>query len=170
MNIIPEDELCFLWVTDFPLFEQDPETNKWQAKHHMFTLPKKEHLQYFDSGELEKIYGHLYDLVLNGVELGSGSLRIHDPELQKRVFRIVGLTEEQIQQRFGFFVESLGYGAPPHGGIALGLGRLIMTLLGLGNIRDVIAFPNASSSRYLLDDSPTEVTEEQLQELHLRCR
>jgi aspartyl-tRNA synthetase len=167
---IPKDTYEFLWVTDFPLFEFDEDENRWQAMHHMFTLPKEEHIKYFETGELDKIYGRLYDLVLNGVELGSGSLRIHDAELQNKVFHLIGMKDEEIEQRFGFFLEALRHGAPPHGGIALGVARLMMTLFELDNMRDVIAFPNASSGRYLLDDSPTTVTEEQLDELGLKVK
>jgi aspartyl-tRNA synthetase len=164
---ISDDQYRFLWVTDFPLFEYDEEVERWQAKHHMFTMPKEEHLKYFETGEIDKIYGRLYDLVLNGVELGSGSIRIHNADLQKKVFHLIGMTDDEIQHKFGFFLESLSFGAPPHGGIALGIARLLMTLFQLDNMRDVIAFPNASSARYLLDDSPTTVTEEQLQECGL---
>jgi aspartyl-tRNA synthetase len=158
----------FLWVTDFPLFEFSSEENRWIAMHHMFTMPREQDLPYFKSLELDRIHGRLYDLVLNGVELGSGSIRIHHEGLQKQVFEAIGMTSAEMDARFGFFLNSLRYGAPPHGGIALGLARLVMTLLELENMRDVIAFPNASSSRYLLDDSPTSVTGGQLNELHLR--
>jgi len=158
----------FLWVTDFPLFEFDHQENRWVAMHHMFTMPRDQDLTYFDTMELDRIHGRLYDLVLNGVELGSGSIRIHQESLQKRVFQAIGMSPAEMDARFGFFLDSLRYGAPPHGGIALGLARLVMTLLELENMRDVIAFPNASSSRYLLDDSPTSVTDAQLIELHLK--
>jgi len=169
-DFIPEGDYKLLWVTNFPLFEYNPDEDRWDAMHHMFTMPKEEDLKYFETGEYEKIHGRLYDLVLNGVELGSGSIRIHRPELQRKIFDVVGFTPEQAESRFGFFLECLKYGAPPHGGIALGLARLVMTLLELDNMRDVIAFPNASSNRYFLDDSPTRVSEEQLSELHLQTR
>ena len=167
-NFIESNSHNLLWITDFPLFEYDNEINCWQAMHHMFTMPRKEDLKYFETGEFGKIHGRLYDLVLNGVELGSGSIRIHEVELQEKIFEIIGFSQADAQQRFGFFLESLRYGAPPHGGIALGVARLIMTLLELDNMRDVIAFPNASSCRYLLDDSPTMVSLAQLQELGIK--
>jgi aspartyl-tRNA synthetase len=167
-NFIDKDSRRFLWVTDFPLFEYDQDLGTWQAMHHMFTMPKEEHLKYLETGELDKVYGRLYDLVLNGVELGSGSIRIHRAQVQKKVFEAIGMSPEDTRQRFGFFLDSLRHGAPPHGGIALGVARLVMTLLGLENMRDVIAFPHASSSRYLLDDSPTSVDSSQLEELSIR--
>ena len=165
---IPEGVYRFLWVTRFPLFEYNPDEERWDAMHHMFTMPYEEDMKYFETGELEKINGRLYDLVLNGVELGSGSIRIHKAEIQQKVFDAIGFSKEDSEERFGFFLESLKYGAPPHGGIALGLARLVMTLLQLDNMRDVIAFPNASSNRYLLDNSPSSVPSEQWQELGLR--
>jgi len=167
-NFIEQNSHRFLWITDFPLFEYDEDRACWQAMHHMFTMPREEDLKYLESGELEKVHGRLYDLVLNGVELGSGSIRIHKAGLQEKIFEVIGFSKEDAQQRFGFFLESLSFGAPPHGGIALGVARLVMTLLELENMRDVIAFPNASSCRYLLDDSPTTVTNEQLDELGIQ--
>jgi aspartyl-tRNA synthetase len=167
LNLIPENQYKFLWVTDFPAFEWNDETKVWDAKHHMFSAPRECDMQYLQDGQLQKVYAVLYDLVLNGVELGSGSLRIHNAQVQKHIMQKIGLSDEAIEQRFGFFLKSLEYGAPPHGGIALGLDRLVMTLLQLENIRDVMAFPNSSGARYLLDDSPTSVPLETLDELHL---
>jgi len=167
LNLIPENQYKFLWVTDFPAFEWNDETRVWDAKHHMFSAPRECDMEYLKDGQLQKVYAVLYDLVLNGVELGSGSLRIHNASVQKYIMQKIGLSDEAIEQRFGFFLKSLEYGAPPHGGIALGLDRLVMTLLQLDNIRDVMAFPNSSGARYLLDDSPTSVPLETLDELHL---
>ena len=167
---IAEGDYRFLWVTRFPLFEYNSDEERWEAMHHMFTMPYADDIHYFETGELDKIHGRLYDLVLNGVELGSGSIRIHQADIQQKVFDAIGFSPEDAQERFGFFLESLRYGAPPHGGIALGLARLVMTLLQLDNMRDVIAFPNASSNRYLLDNSPSAVPEEQWSELGLKSR
>lgn len=167
---IAEGEYKFLWVTRFPLFEYNSDQERWEAMHHMFTMPYADDIHFFETGELDKIHGRLYDLVLNGVELGSGSIRIHKAEIQQKVFDAIGFSPEDAQERFGFFLESLRYGAPPHGGIALGLARLVMTLLQLDNMRDVIAFPNASSNRYLLDNSPSVVPQEQWEELGLMPR
>lgn len=167
MDLVEESEYRFLWVTDFPAFEYDFDNKVWIAKHHMFSAPREEDLEHLHSGELDKVYAVLYDLVLNGVELGSGSLRIHNAEIQRKIMHKVGFTDEQIEERFGFFLKALEYGAPPHGGIALGLDRLVMTLLKLDNIRDVMAFPNSSGARYLVDDSPSVVPVATLDELHL---
>lgn len=168
-NFIESNSHRLLWITDFPLFEYDQEAACWQAMHHMFTMPREEDLKYLETGDFAKVHGRLYDLVLNGVELGSGSIRIHKVDLQKKIFEIIGFSQADAEQRFGFFLEALRYGAPPHGGIALGVARLIMTLLELDNMRDVIAFPNASSCRYLLDDSPTPVSVAQLNDLGIKA-
>ncbi|PCJ20038.1 MAG: aspartate--tRNA ligase [Candidatus Cloacimonadota bacterium] len=168
IEIIPKNVYKFLWVTDFPMFEYDEDLKCYQAMHHLFTMPKEEHIKYFETGELEKMYGCLYDLVMNGVELGSGSIRIHTQEMQQKVFDIVGMSREDQEERFGFFLEALKFGAPPHGGIALGVARLVMTLLGLDNMRDAITFPNASSTRYALDNSPSKLDQETLDDLQLQ--
>ncbi len=167
LNLIDRTKLEFLWVTDFPMFEWDEEANHWVSMHHMFTLPNP---KYHDTMEQNpgEVTGVLYDLVFNGVELGSGSLRITNPELQKRVMNIIGFNEERANRLFGFLLEAYQYGAPPHGGIGIGLDNLTMTLLGLENIREVIAFPNASSGMFLHDGSPSPIEKEQMDELHIK--
>jgi aspartyl-tRNA synthetase len=156
----------FVWVLDFPLFEWNDEAAKWEAAHHMFSSPKEEYI-----GTLEAdpgaVKGDLYDLVLNGYELASGSIRIHSSELQKRIFNIVGISPEDAESKFGFWTEAFRYGAPPHGGIAPGLDRLVMLMTGGASIKDVIAFPKNSFARSLLDASPSPATPAQLKELHL---
>jgi aspartyl-tRNA synthetase len=163
---IPEGRWALAWVHDFPLFEQDENTGGWTACHHMFTMP---HPQYVDRLEEDPgaVRAQLYDLVCNGVELGSGSIRIHQRELQERVFRLVGMQPEEYQHKFGFFLEALGYGAPPHAGIALGLDRLVMILCGAPSLREVIAFPKTTLAASPLDGAPSGISEEQLKELFL---
>ncbi|MDR0452153.1 MAG: aspartate--tRNA ligase [Treponema sp.] len=156
----------FVWIVDFPLFEFNEEENRWQAAHHMFSYPQEQY-----HGTLEQdpgaVKGDLYDLVLNGYELASGSIRIHSPELQNRVFGIVGIPPEEAQARFGFLTEAFKYGAPPHGGIAPGFDRLVMIMAGETSIKEVIAFPKDSFAKSPMDDCPGEVDEKQLKELHL---
>ena len=166
-ELIPEHTFEFCWVTDFPLFEWNEDEERWEAAHHMFTMPQE---QYIDSLEKNpgEVKGDLYDLVCNGVELASGSIRIHDPELQKRIFKIVGFSEEEAKRRFGFLLEAFKYGPPPHGGIAPGLDRLVMLMAGENTIREVIAFPKNTQGVSLMDETPSEVDEKQLRELHLK--
>ena len=169
LNLIDKSKNCFLWVTDFPLFEWDEENNRWAPMHHMFTMPNEKYLDTIETNQGE-VTGQLYDLVLNGVELGSGSIRITSPELQKRIMKIIGMTEEQAERRFGFLLDAYHYASPTHGGIGIGLDNLAMTLLGLENIREVIAFPNASNGANLHDGSPAPVEQEQIAELHIALK
>jgi len=158
---------AFAWIVDFPLFEYNEEEQRWEAAHHMFTMPQA---QYHDSLEADPgaVKGDLYDLVLNGYEIASGSIRIHDPELQKRIFRIVGMTDEEAQRKFGFLLEAFKYGPPPHGGIAPGFDRLVMLMAGETSIKEVIAFPKNSFAVSPMDQCPNEVDERQLKELHIK--
>ena len=163
MNIIPEDKFEFLWVMDFPMFEV--EDGKVKALHHPFTQPKS--LDYDDIEEIESI---AYDVVLNGTELGGGSIRIHKEDVQEEVFKLLGISEEEAQSKFGFLLDALKFGAPPHGGFALGLDRMIMIMTGASSIRDVIAFPKTQKAQCLLTQAPSEVDNEQLKALSIRIR
>jgi aspartyl-tRNA synthetase len=164
------DELNFLWVTDFPLMSFDPAENKWNAMHHPFTRPKTEDIPFLEQGEFGKVRAVAYDVVLNGVEIGGGSLRIHESELQQKVFSALGISPAQQKRLFQHLMSAFSFGAPPHGGIALGIDRLLMTITGTANIRDVIAFPKNSRGQDLMMDAPTEVTERQLRDLSLTVR
>jgi len=159
-----KDKFAFLWVVDFPLFEYDEESKRFVAMHHPFTSPKPEDLEFIDT-EPGKVRARAYDIVVNGAEVGGGSIRIHDTEVQQKMFGLLGLSQEEANAKFGFLLDALKYGAPPHGGIALGLDRLVMTLAGTENIRNVIAFPKTTSGLSLMDGSPSAVDEEQLKEL-----
>ncbi|MDD3804271.1 MAG: aspartate--tRNA ligase, partial [bacterium] len=152
---------------EFPLFEYDENEKRYVACHHMFTMPKKEHLKLMTEEPL-KARGDLYDLVCNGIELASGSIRIHDPKIQKEIMKIVGMSDDELQSRFGFLLEAFKYGAPPHGGIAPGIDRMVSLMLRKDNIRDVIAFPKTLNGIGLMEESPDFVTEKQLKELHLK--
>ena len=167
LDLIDETLFRFAWIVDFPLFDWNEEDEHWEASHHMFTMPPE---QYLDTLETDpgSVKGDLYDLVCNGVELASGSIRIHDPALQRRIFNVVGFPEEEAQRRFGFLLESFKYGAPPHGGIAPGLDRLVMLMAGEQSIREVIAFPKNTVGVCPMDDSPSEVEESQLAELAIQ--
>jgi aspartyl-tRNA synthetase len=154
------------WVVDFPLFMYDPEENRWVANHHPFTSPMDEDLAKLES-EPGRVRAKAYDLVINGEECAGGSIRIHDPEVQERVFRVLGMSPEQARQRFGFLLDALKYGAPPHGGVAFGLDRYAMMLTATNNIRDVIAFPKNQKARDLMTGAPAQVDKKQLKELGL---
>ena len=167
MNLIDENEFCFRWVTDFPMFEYSEEDKRWVAEHHPFTAPRDEDVQYLLT-DPSKVYAKAYDMVLNGVEAGGGSLRIYQEELQEKVFKAIGITHEEAQEKFGFLLDAFLYGGPPHAGIALGLDRLVMLMLRLGSIRDVIAFPKTQSAIDQMTQAPSEVVDMQLKELHIR--
>ena len=167
MNLIDENEFCFRWVTDFPMFEYSEEDKRWVAEHHPFTAPRDEDVQYLLT-DPSKVYAKAYDMVLNGVEAGGGSLRIYQEELQEKVFKAIGITHEEAQEKLGFLLDAFRYGAPPHAGIALGLDRLVMLMLRLGSIRDVIAFPKTQSAIDQMTQAPSEVVDMQLKELHIR--
>ena len=162
-----EKEFQFLWVREFPLFEYDGESNTWSPAHHMFTMPLEEHLEYLET-DPGKVHATLYDLVLNGVELGSGSIRIHRRDIQEQVMKVVGMDLKEADRRFGFLLEAFQYGAPPHGGIALGLDRLVMLMTGRQSLRDVIAFPKTARAASLMDGAPAEVDKQELQDLHIK--
>ncbi|MEB7365886.1 aspartate--tRNA ligase [Staphylococcus borealis] len=169
LNLIDETKLNFLWVTDWPLLEYDEDAKRYVAAHHPFTSPKQEDISKLDS-EPENAQANAYDIVLNGYELGGGSIRIADGELQEKMFEVLGFTKEQAREQFGFLLDAFKYGAPPHGGIALGLDRLVMLLTNRTNLRDTIAFPKTASATCLLTDAPGEVSDKQLEELSLRIR
>lgn len=161
LDIIPADKFNFLWITDFPFFEYDEETQSYVAMHHPFTMPKDECIQYLDSAP-EKVFAKAFDLVLNGTELSSGSIRITDYELQQKMFQALGLTDEEIEAKFGFLVEAYKYGAPPHGGLGIGLDRLAMVMLGAESLRDVTAFPKVQNASELMSECPSPVDKESL--------
>jgi len=167
MQLVPANTLSFLWVLDFPLFEKDAVTAALGAVHHPFTSPHPEDLAYLDSAP-EKARALAYDVVLNGTELGGGSIRIADPEVQRRMFNLLAIDDETAQQRFGFLLEGLRSGAPPHGGIAFGFDRIAMLLSGATSLRDVIAFPKTTAARALFEGAPTAVAEDDLRDLHIR--
>ena len=166
-NLIPEGVYNFLWVINFPLLDQDEETGQWHAMHHPFTSPCIEDMDKLES-DPGSIRAQAYDVVLNGVELGGGSIRIHDPEVQARMFKTLGITDEEVDVQFGHIIDALSYGAPPHGGVALGFDRLVMLMTGAKSLRDVIAFPKTAKASCLMTESPSKVSDEQLEELSIR--
>jgi aspartyl-tRNA synthetase len=168
-GLIDEKEFNFSWVVDFPLLEFNEELDRYDSLHHPFTSPHQEDLQILEERPLD-VRARAYDIVLNGIELGGGSIRIHRPDIQKRVFRLLNIDDDTAQKRFGFLLEALKYGAPPHGGIALGLDRMVTILLGLDDIREVIAFPKTQKATCLMVDAPSEVDDKQLKELGLTLR
>ncbi len=167
LNLINNEEYCFTWITDFPLLEFDETLGRYVSIHHPFTSPKLEDIPHLEERPHE-VRARAYDIVLNGVELGGGSIRIHDQALQQRIFRLLGMDDETARKRFGFLLEAFKYGAPPHGGIALGLDRLTAMLLGLEDIREVIAFPKTQKASCLMTEAPGEVDEQQLKELGIK--
>ena len=166
-NLIDPDALAFAWVVDFPMFEYDEEENRYVAMHHPFTSPRDEDLPLLatDPG---KVYAKAYDMVLNGTEIGGGSIRIHRRDVQKQIFSAIGLSDEEAQEKFGFMMNAFEYGAPPHGGLAFGLDRLIMIMAQRDSIRDVIAFPKTQSAACVMTQAPNDVDDKQLRELHIR--
>ncbi len=166
LELIDESAFNFLWVTDWPLFEFDEEDGRYYAAHHPFTMPARDDIDNLESKPWE-VKAQAYDLVLNGYELGGGSLRIFERDIQEKMFKVLGFTEEEAKEQFGFLLEAFDYGTPPHGGIALGLDRLVMLLAGRTNLRDTIAFPKTASASDLLTDAPSEVSKAQLNDLYL---
>jgi aspartyl-tRNA synthetase len=158
-----------LWVVDFPLFEWDEETRRFFAIHHPFTSPKAEDIKLLDT-DPASVCADAYDLVINGIEIGGGSVRIHNHELQKKMFNVLGFTEMQAQQQFGFLMDAFRYGAPPHGGVAFGFDRWVALFAGTDSIRDVIAFPKNNAGRDVMNDSPSPLNEEQLRELNIQVK
>ncbi|HEX7878335.1 MAG TPA: amino acid--tRNA ligase-related protein, partial [Candidatus Eisenbacteria bacterium] len=161
-----QNEFNFLWVREFPLFEQ-ADDGSWVPAHHIFSMPLEEHLDALES-DPGRVHAQLYDLVCNGVEMASGSIRIHRRDIQERVMKVIGLSIEEAENRFGFLLEAFQYGAPPHGGIAPGLDRLIMVMTGRKSLRDVIAFPKTQSATSLMDGCPAEVDARDVKDLHLK--
>ena len=169
-GLLNDSEYRFVWVTDFPLFEYSETEKSYTSSHHPFTMPDTDDLEKYAENSPEKIRSRAYDVVLNGVEIGGGSIRIHREDIQNKVFKLLKLTEEEIESKFGFLMKALSYGAPPHGGIALGFDRIMMFLLNTESIRDVIAFPKTQRASCLMTEAPSNVSEDQLEELRLRIR
>lgn len=159
-------EFAFCWVTDFPLFAYDEDKKVWVPEHHIFSSPKKEHVEFLDT-DPSKVHGDLFDLVLNGIELASGSIRISNPELQEKVMKVIGMTKEEAREKFGFLLNAYDYGGPIHGGIGIGFDRVVALMLGTNDIREVIAFPKNKSAQCPMDESPSKVTKEQLKDVHI---
>jgi len=166
LGLLKKDEFKFLWVTDFPLLEWSEEDERFKAVHHPFTMPLDEDLQYLDT-DPGRVRAKAYDIVLNGTELGGGSVRIHQADIQKKMFEILGLSEETARERFGYLLEAFKYGVPPHAGLAYGLDRVVMLMVGADSIRDVIAFPKVKDASCLMIEAPDRVDDEQLKELHI---
>ena len=169
LGLIPEGRHDFLWVVDFPMFEYDEEDGRYYSMHHPFTAPLEEDLDLLNK-DPGKARARAYDMVLNGSEIGGGSIRIHQESVQRRVFELLNIGPEEAREKFGFLLDALQYGAPPHGGIAFGLDRIMMILSGAGSIRDVIPFPKTQKATCLMTDAPNPVETDQLLELGLKLR
>lgn len=168
-GLIDKDAFNLLWVTDFPLLEWDEESRRYHAMHHPFTSPKEEEMDKLES-DPASIKARAYDLVMNGSEIGGGSIRIHNRKVQEQMFKLLGIEQEEAEEKFGFLLDAFKYGAPPHGGIALGVDRIVMLLTGAGSLRDVIAFPKNQKAQSMMDNSPAEVEKDQLDELHISLK
>ncbi|OGE83107.1 MAG: aspartate--tRNA ligase [Candidatus Delongbacteria bacterium GWF2_40_14] len=169
LNLYDRNVFKFCWIVDFPMFEFNPDENRWQAMHHMFTMPKVEFIENIED-DLAAVIGQLYDLVLNGVELASGSIRIHKSDYQKKIFKILGMNDAEIENKFGFLLNAFKYGAPPHGGIAAGIDRIVQILCGEDSIREVMAFPKSKNQNCLMMNAPSEVDKSQLDELGIEVK
>jgi aspartyl-tRNA synthetase len=167
LGLMNQEELNFCWVVDFPLFEYDEESSRFVAIHHMFTAPKDEDMSLLESDPLA-VRAKAYDLILNGIELGGGSIRIHEKDMQQKIFDLIGFSNEEAVEKFGFLLDAFEYGAPPHGGVAFGLDRMIMLMRNCDSIRDVIAFPKTQSASDLMVNAPGPVIDKQLQELFIK--
>jgi aspartyl-tRNA synthetase len=167
LDLIKKDDLKFCWITRFPLFEWDEEKNKWEAMHHIFSHPTKDTEKFIEK-DPSKVYGNLFDLVLNGTELASGSIRISDPQLQQRMFEVLGIKKEEAKEKFGFLLDAYKYSSPKHGGMGIGFDRVVAMFLGITDIREVIAFPKNKGAQNPMDDSPSEPSSQQLTDLHIK--
>jgi aspartyl-tRNA synthetase len=165
-----KDDYKFLWINEFPMFEYSEQEQKYVAVHHPFTSPVQEDIPLLETGDFHKVRSRAYDLVLNGFELGGGSIRIHQKELQQSVFKLLGISQKEAERKFSFLLNALTYGAPPHGGIAFGLDRIVMLMLGLESIRDTIAFPKTTAGISLMDNAPDIVSETQINELGIEIK
>ena len=166
MNLINPNDLALAFVTDFPLFDWDQQEKKWKASHHAFCLPKDGYTDFLNS-DPGKVIAQSYDLICNGLEMASGSIRVHNRDLQEKIFEVLGYSKEDVSERFSQLLDALEYGAPPHGGIAPGIDRLVMVLLGKDSIRDVIAFPKTQSQMDPLFGAPSQIEDDQLRELNI---
>ena len=167
LGLLDDSKYNFLWVVEFPLFEYDEETDAYYAMHHPFTSPRPDQIPLLDT-EPGKVKARAYDIVLNGVELGGGSIRIHDKDLQKKMFEVLGLSDEEVESKFGFLIEAFKYGTPPHGGLAYGLDRLVMLLSGGQSIREVIAFPKNQAAQCMVSEAPAPAEDAQIEELGIK--
>ncbi|MFH1456427.1 MAG: aspartate--tRNA ligase [archaeon] len=167
LKLFDPTELNFVWIKDFPLFDWDDEIEEYTPAHHMFTMPTKETIQYIEKNP-EKVISYCFDLVLNGVELGSGSIRVHKPDIQEKIMKTINISDKEAKQKFGFLLEAMKYGAPPHGGFAIGFDRLLAVLLSNDDIREVIAFPKNKNAQCPMDDCPSTISDKELKEVHLK--